>query len=45
MEVTLTLPKDQFLLDSPANLAPKIKLYSAVTMYQIGELSIGRRGL
>ena len=41
MEVTLTLPPQQFLMESPADLAEKIRLYSAVTMYQIGELSIG----
>jgi len=41
MEVTLSLPKQQFMLDSPARLAQKIKLYAAVAMYQTGELSIG----
>jgi predicted HTH domain antitoxin len=29
------------MLDSPAQLAQKIKLYAAVAMYQTGELSIG----
>ena len=41
MEVTLTLPPQQFLMDSPDDVAEKIRLYSAVTMYQIGEISIG----
>jgi predicted HTH domain antitoxin len=41
MEITLSLPTQQFMLDSPAQLAQKIKLYAAVAMYQTGELSIG----
>lgn len=41
MEVTLSLPSQQFMLDSPSSLAHKIKLYAAVAMYQTGELSIG----
>lgn len=41
MEVTISLPSQQFMLDSPARLAQKIKLYAAVAMYQTGELSIG----
>lgn len=41
MEVTLSLPTQQFMLDSPSQLAQKIKLYAAVAMYQTGELSIG----
>ena len=41
MEITLSLPKQQFMLDSPSRLAQKIKLYAAVAMYQTGELSIG----
>lgn len=41
MEITLSLPAQQFMLDSPARLASKIKLYAAVAMYQTGELSIG----
>jgi len=41
MEIMLSLPTQQFMLDSPAQLAQKIKLYAAVAMYQTGELSIG----
>ena len=41
MEITLSLPTQQFMLESPAQLASKIKLYAAVAMYQTGELSIG----
>lgn len=41
MEVTLSVPSQQFMFDSPADVAQKIKLYAAVAMYQTGELSIG----
>lgn len=41
MDVTLSLPSRQFMLESPTQVAQKIKLYAAVAMYQTGELSIG----
>lgn len=41
MDVTLSLPSQQFMLDSPGEVAQKIRLYAAVAMYQTGELSIG----
>lgn len=41
MDVTLSLPPQQFMLDTPSQLAQKFKLYAAVAMYQTGELSIG----
>lgn len=41
MNVTLSLPSQQFMLESPNQVAQKIKLYAAVAMYQTGELSIG----
>lgn len=41
MNITLSLPQQQFLLDSPEQVAQKIKLYAAVGLYQTGELSIG----
>ena len=41
MDVTITLPEKQFLADSPERAAAKIKLYAALGLYQVGELSIG----
>ena len=41
MKVTISLPKTQFLADSPERAAAKIKLYAALGLYQAGELSIG----
>lgn len=41
MELTISLPKKQFLADSPERVAAKIKLYAALGLYQAGELSIG----
>lgn len=41
MQITLNIP-DQFAVDlSPVELAKKIKLYAALTMYQVGHLSAG----
>ena len=41
MNVTLSLPEQQFTQEKPEQIAQKIKLYAAVAMYQTGELSIG----
>ncbi len=41
MEVTISIPKKQFMADSPERAAAKIKLYAALGLYQAGELSIG----
>jgi predicted HTH domain antitoxin len=41
MEVTISLPGNQFLALSPERAAEKIKLYAAMGLYQVGELSIG----
>ncbi len=41
MQITLDIP-DQFGVDlSPVELAKKIKLYAALTMYKVGHLSAG----
>lgn len=41
MELTLTLPQQPFIMDSPGRVAEKIRLYAAVGMYLSGEISIG----
>jgi len=41
MEVTINLPPNQFITDSPDRAAAKIRLYAAMGMYQAGEISIG----
>ncbi len=41
MEVTISLPTKQFVAESPDRMAAKIRLYAALGMYQVGELSIG----
>lgn len=41
MEITLEIP-DQYLVNhEPAELARRIKLYAAMLMFQVGELSAG----
>jgi predicted HTH domain antitoxin len=41
MQITVTLPENQFKTDLPERIAVKIRLYAALGMYQAGELSIG----
>ena len=41
MQVTISLPEDQFVTDTPEQVAAKIRLYAALGMYQAGVLSIG----
>jgi predicted HTH domain antitoxin len=41
MQITVTLPENQFKTDIPDRIAAKIRLYAALGMYQAGELSIG----
>ncbi len=41
MEITINLPTNQFIADSPNRVAAKIRLFAAVGMYQAEELSIG----
>lgn len=41
MEITFSLPKKQFVTESPDEVAAKVRLYAALGMYQGGELSIG----
>lgn len=41
MEITITVPKTQFMTELPEQIAHKIQLYAALGLYQTGELSIG----
>ncbi len=41
MEITFSLPKRQFVTESPDEVTAKVRLYAALGMYQAGELSIG----
>lgn len=41
MEITITVPKTQFIADPPEQIAHKIQLYAALGLYQTGEISIG----
>lgn len=41
MQVTLTIPKQQFMTESPADVATKIQRYAALGLYQSGQISIG----
>lgn len=41
MEITFSLPKKQFVTETPDEVVAKVRLYAALGMYQAGELSIG----
>ena len=41
MKITFSLPKKQFVTETPDEVVAKVRLYAALGMYQAGELSIG----
>ena len=41
MEITFSLPKKQFVTETPDEVVAKVRLYAALGMYQAGELSVG----
>jgi predicted HTH domain antitoxin len=41
MQITFSLPENQFIADSPEAATQKIRMFAALGMYQVGELSIG----
>jgi predicted HTH domain antitoxin len=41
MQISFSLPDNQFITESPEEVTRKIRMYAAVGLYQAGELSIG----
>jgi predicted HTH domain antitoxin len=41
MLISFSLPKSQFIAESPEAVTQKIRMYAALGLYQSGELSIG----
>lgn len=41
MDVTITVPKMQFVSQTPEQVAQTLKLYAALGMYRAGMMSIG----
>ncbi|NOH02120.1 MAG: UPF0175 family protein [Chloroflexi bacterium] len=41
MQISFSLPENQFIAESPEEAARKIRLYAALGLYKSGELSIG----
>jgi|SRR6266540_627127 len=41
MQISFSLPDNQFLAESPEEATQKIRMYAALGLYQAGELSIG----
>lgn len=41
MQISFSLPESQFIAESPEKVTKKIRLYAALGLYQVGELSIG----
>jgi predicted HTH domain antitoxin len=41
MQISFSLPENQFITESPEEATRKIRMYAALGLYQSGELSIG----
>ena len=41
MQISFSLPDNQFITESPEKVTQKIRMYAAIGLYQAGELSIG----
>ena len=41
MQISFSLPDNQFITESPEEVTQKIRMYAALGLYQAGELSIG----
>ena len=41
MQISFSLPDNQFIAESPEEAVQKIRRYAALGLYQAGELSIG----
>jgi predicted HTH domain antitoxin len=41
MQISFSLPDNQFIAESPEKVTQKIRMYAALGLYQAGELSIG----
>jgi predicted HTH domain antitoxin len=41
MQISFSLPDNQFITESPEKVTQKIRMYAALGLYQAGELSIG----
>jgi len=41
MEITFSLPKNQFITESLDEVTAKVRLFAALGMYQSGEISFG----
>lgn len=44
MQISFSLPENQFIAESPEEAVQKIRRYAALGLYQAGELSIGAAG-
>lgn len=41
MQISFSIPENQFIDESPDTVTKKIRLYAALGLYQSGEISIG----
>jgi predicted HTH domain antitoxin len=41
MQISFSLPDNQFITETPEEVTQKIRMYAAIGLYQAGELSIG----
>jgi predicted HTH domain antitoxin len=41
MQISFSLPENQFITDSPEEATRKIRMFAALGLYQAGEVSVG----
>lgn len=41
MQISFSLPENQFVTESPAEATRKIRMFAALGLYQAGEVSVG----
>ena len=41
MQITFSLPENQFVTESPEEATRKIRMFAALGLYQAGEVSVG----
>jgi predicted HTH domain antitoxin len=41
MQISFSIPENQFVTESPEEVAQKIRMFAALGLYQAGEVSVG----
>jgi predicted HTH domain antitoxin len=44
MQISFSLPENQFVTETPEEVTRKIRMFAALGLYQTGEISVGAAG-